>query len=261
MRSTLTRTPRLAATALAAFLSALAGPLAATAPTLAPQGSIPAPAGDTKLVAFLAMNSGFGPADHDGYERRIAPIAASHGMLREGAFTLEKFLGGSGPAKASTFGVWSLETPASLPAVMSDAGYAAEVPLRDRLHDMQASKMYLVKEEYVASTPAKGGVVLVGIIAMNPGFDFADHASYEKTLEAITSRHGMKLIKAYRVLKQLGPGSESSLSVNIWSLTSPESLGKVMQDPDYQALVPYRDRIHNMAETSMYFAIPRKEAQ
>jgi len=244
---------------IAAPLSLGSTPLAAAAPTVEHPCLAPASEGQTKLVALLSMKEGFGPADHDGYEKRISPITLDHGMRGESAYTVGKFLGGTGPKEASTVGVWSLETPASLQAVMSDPRYQAQVPYRDRLHDMAHAVMYLAKEEFAATTAPSGKTLLVGVIAMKPGFDYEDHNAYEKTLASITARHGMRLFRAYRIVQPLGGGPANAVAVNIWELPSPEALGKVMSDPEYVAIVPYRDRIHDMAETTMYFVASRKE--
>jgi uncharacterized protein (DUF1330 family) len=233
--------------------------LAATPPSAEHACLAPAAEGQSKLVALLSMKEGFGPSDHDGYEKRISPITLGHGMKRESAYTVGKYLGGAGPKQASTIGVWSLETPGSLQAVMGDSRYQAQVPFRDRLHDMANSVMYLAKEESTGKTDSSGKALLVGVIAMQPGFDYVDHSAYEKALAPITARHGMNLVRAYRVVQPLGGGPANAVAVNIWELPSPEALGKVMSDPEYVAMVPYRNRIHNMSETTMYFVASRKE--
>jgi len=247
------------ALAVAAALAAGGTPLAAASPATAHACAVPAAEGQSKLVALLSMKEGFGPSDHDAYEKRISPIAAEHGMRRESAYTVGKFLGGTGPKQASTVGVWALDAPASLQSVMSDSQYQAQVPYRDRLHDMPNSVMYLAKEEFTATSTPSGRTLLVGVIAMKPGFDYEDHSAYEKALAPITAKHGMRLFRAYRVVQPLGGGPANAVAINIWELPSPEALGKVMGDPEYAAIVPYRDRIHDMAGTTMYFAASRGE--
>ena len=103
-----------ALTLAAAALAAGGTPLAAASPATAPACAAPATEGQNKLVALLSMKENFGPSDHDAYEKRISPIAAEHGMRRESAYTVGKFLGGAGPKQASTVGVSALDAPASL---------------------------------------------------------------------------------------------------------------------------------------------------
>ena len=220
----------------------------------------PKPAGTTRLLALLPMQSGFGPADHDAYEARIAPIAAEHGMASESIYTVAKFLGGAGPSEASSVGIWTLQAPASLEGVMSDARYQGEIPLRDRIHDMKRTVMFVAQEEPAGAAPAPGHVLLVGALAMKPGFGFDEHAAYEAAVAPIAARHGMRLYRSFRVLQAMG-GASNIVAVNVWDLDSPEALSQVMADPEYVAKIEYRDRIHDMATTTMYFVSKRGGAR
>ena len=92
---------------------------------------------------------------------------------------------------------------------------------------------------------------------MNEGFGFDDHARYEDELAPISNRHGMELVRSFRVLQTMGAGPQNVAAINIWALSSPDALGEVMSDPDYVSNIPNRDRIHDMAATSMYFVAPR----
>ncbi|MBV1861862.1 MAG: hypothetical protein KUG77_25805 [Nannocystaceae bacterium] len=209
------------------------------------------------LVAFLPMHEGYGPSDQDSYEEKIAPIAASHGMARTSALTVSKFLGGAGPAQASTIGVWALEAPASMKATMSDPRYAENMSLRDRIHDMPNAAMYMATEEFNAGPAKPGSTILVGLLAMNEGYGFDDHHDYETSISDITKRHGMHLIAEYRVLDKLSPSAPEAAAVNVWRLDSPESLGAVMRDPEYQTHIEHRDELHDMKTTTMWFTTER----
>lgn len=222
-----------------------------------PSSAAAAVASPTHLIALLPMREGFGPADQDAYESRIAPIAADHGMHRESAYTIEKFLGGAGPKNASTFGVWSLDGPSTLQDVMGDARYQANVPQRDRVHDMANVAMYLTSADVAAAPPAPGHALLVGVLAMKPGFGYSDHITYEHSIEPVTARHGMRLVNSYRVLQAMGAGIKNAAAVAVWDLKSPETLGEVMNDPEYVANIANRDRIHDMTATTMYFVTRR----
>lgn len=212
----------------------------------------------THLVALLPMQAGYGPDDHDAYEARIRPLAEEHGMALDAAYTVNKFLGGNGPREASTVGIWSLGSAQSLQALMSDPRYQAQVEYRDRIHDMSNTPMYLAKREFSGSQPSSGHVLLVGVLAMNQGYDFNAHDAYEKTIAPISARYGMRIYRSYRVLQKMGvPSIDNVVAVNIWELPNPEALSRVMSDPDYVAQIPVRNRIHNMKATTMYFVTPR----
>lgn len=210
----------------------------------------------TRLLALLPMQSGFGPSDHDAYEARIAPIAAEHGMVSESIYTVAKFLGGAGPSEASSVGVWTLQAPGSLEGVMADPRYQGESALRDRIHDMKRTVMFLAQEEFAGAAPAPDHPLLVGALAMRPGFGFEEHSAYEAAVAPVAARHGMRLYRSFRVLKALG-GASNIVAINIWELDSAEALSKVMADPEYVAKVEYRDRIHDMATTTMYLVNKR----
>jgi len=214
--------------------------------------------GGSQLLALLPMNEGFGPADHDAYEARIAPVGSEHGMARDSAYSIVKFLGGAGPKKASTLGIWSLAAPDTVAKVMGDPRYQAQVPYRNELHDMQNAAMFMVRELPTEEAPKAGHVLLVGLLAMKSGYGFDDHAEYENALEGVMRRHQMRLVRTFRVDQQIsGKTGSEIVAVSLWDLPSPESLGKLMSDPDYMANTEYRDRIHDMAQTTMYFVTPR----
>ena len=210
-----------------------------------------------QLVAVLPMNEGFGPEDQDRYEQAIAPIAADHGMARTEAYTVSKYLGGDGPRHASTVGVWALEQPESMSRVMGDDRYLAHVERRDEIHDLPSAAMYMTREEFRGTPPAPGEAILVGLLVMNESHGFDDHHDYEMSISPTTERHGMRLFAEYRVLDKLSPSAPDAAAINFWALETPEALGKVMSDPEYQTHIEHRDAIHDMQATTMYFVAPR----
>lgn len=222
--------------------------LAADTPTARTTGT------QARLVALLPMRDGYSAEDHDKYERRIAPIAADHGMVRDSAYSVQQFLGGPGPKNASTLGVWTLGSPEALQAVMSDARYKVQMTYRDRIHDMPNAAMYLAREIPASAAPEHGHALLAGVLAMQPGFDYADHAAYEKAIGPIMARHGMRLVRTFQVTQPMGGEPAANIvAVSLWDLPTTGALGEVMSDPEYKAIIGYRDRIHDMAATTMYF--------
>lgn len=224
----------------------------------AARAAAPVPAAVDTLFAAMTMKPGFGPSDHDAYEARIASFAAEHGMRRTEALTVTKFLGGTGPDDAATLGFWSLATPDAVQRVMGDKRYQAQMPYRNQIHDMAKVAMYSARAAIDGAPAPAGHVLLVGLIAMKPGFAFEDHAAYEDRIAAVTRRHGMRLVRAYRVADRLGTvGAGNVAAIYVWSLPTPDALGAIMQDPEYVANVPERDRTHDMRATTMYFASAR----
>lgn len=228
-----------------------------TAPPVADLSAKSATATPTHLVALLPMRDGFGPGDQDAYEDAISPIAADHGMRREAAYTVTQFMGGAGPKNASTVGMWSLKAPDTLAQVMGDPRYQANVPQRDRVHDMANVAMYSTVVDAVAPAPAPGHSLLVGVLATKPGYGYDDHVAYENSIAAVTQRHGMRLVRSYRILQPMGAAIRNAVAVAVWELNSPDTLNRVMSDSEYVANVPNRDRVHDMAATTMYFVKQR----
>lgn len=214
------------------------------------------------LIALLPMRDGYGANDHDAYEAKLRPITKEHGMTLDSVYTVSKYLGGNGPSKASSLGIWSLGTDKSLGEVMGDPHYQAQTKYRDTIHDMANSPMYIVKEEFKGASLPSSHALLVGVLVMNQGYDFKAHDAYEKAIAPVTARYGMRMYRSYRVLQKMGAhNSDNVVAVNLWELPNTEALGKIMNDPDYVANIPNRDKIHNMKATTMYFATPRSVGQ
>lgn len=257
-RAGIFRAAMVASTLTVAFAAGASDAMAPARHDAAARAAAPVPREADTLFAAMTMRPGFGPGDHDAYEARIAPIAAEHGMRRTEALTVTKFLGGTGPGDAAALGFWSLATPDAVQRVMGDPRYQAQTPYRNQVHDMASVAMYSAREAISGAPAPAGHVLLVGLIAMKPGFTFEDHAAYEDRIAPITRRHGMRLVRAYRVTDRLSDtGAANVAAIYIWSLPTQDALGAIMQDPEYIANTPERDRTHDMRATTMYFAAAR----
>ena len=62
----------------------------------------------------------------------------------EGATLPLKVMGGA--ANIAAVAVWALSSPEALGEIMSDPEYVANIPIRDRAHDMAATTMYFVSQ-------------------------------------------------------------------------------------------------------------------
>lgn len=216
-----------------------------------------ATASSTRLVALLSMQQGFGPDDQDAYEARIAPIAHDHGMARRAAYTVQQAMGAP-DSTISTVGVWQLATPGTLQEVMGDARYQAQIPTRDKVHDLASSELYLTEEVQTAGAPPEGHVLLVGRLVMKPGFSFEDHEAYERSIQPILERHGMRASRSFKITKVLG-GPEHAVAIVLWELPRAEAFAEVLGDPEYQTHVAERDRLHDMAATQLFFVSARED--
>ncbi len=65
------------------------------------------------------------------------------------------------------------------------------------------------------------------------GFD--EHIAYERAIEPVSARHGMQLVRSFRVLNTMGALSGNVVAVSLWDLLRPEALQAIMSDPDYVA--------------------------
>lgn len=100
--------------------------------------------GHVLLVGALVMNQGFDFEAHDSYEKTIAPIGARYGMQMYRSYRVLQQMGAPGPSKVVAVNIWELPNPDALGKVMSDPDYVAQVPVRNRIHDMKATTMYFV---------------------------------------------------------------------------------------------------------------------
>lgn len=100
--------------------------------------------GHVLLVGVLVMNQGFDFEAHDNYEKNIAPISAKYGMRLYRSYRVMQKLSPSGLDNAVALNIWELPNQEALSQVMSDPDYMANIPARNRIHDMQATTMYFV---------------------------------------------------------------------------------------------------------------------
>ena len=65
------------------------------------------------------------------------------------------------------------------------------------------------------------------------------------------------MFRSYQISQYMtGTGPKNALELNLWELPGPEAMQKLGNDPEYQANVPFRDKIHNMSVLTLYMAKP-----
>jgi len=94
---------------------------------------------------------------------------------------------------------------------------------------------------------------LLDFVVMNEGYGIEERNNYEAMIEPISAKYGAKIIRSYDLKQHLGGAIPNAIRFNVWEV--PEgAMQKLQQDPDYQALVAYRDRIHSMNDGSLFMA-------
>lgn len=94
---------------------------------------------------------------------------------------------------------------------------------------------------------------LLDFVVMNEGYGIEERNNYEAIIEPISTKYGAKIVRSYDLKQHLGGAIPKAIRFNVWEL-SDGAMQKLQQDPDYQALVAYRDRIHNMKDGSLFMA-------
>lgn len=94
---------------------------------------------------------------------------------------------------------------------------------------------------------------LLDFVIMNEGYGIEERNNYEAIIEPISGKYGAKIIRSYDLKQHLGGAIPNAIRLNVWELPD-GAMQKLQQDPDYQALVAYRDRIHSMADGSLFMA-------
>ena len=94
--------------------------------------------------------------------------------------------------------------------------------------------------------------LLIDILVLKPGRTVDEAIAYFDGLEPVFERHGISRsgspLKVAKVLR----GDQAGDLVNLFETADPQaSLGGMSQDPEYQAQVPTRDSIFDLARSSV----------
>lgn len=210
--------------------------------------------GRQTLIDFVIMEDGYGAEFRDPYEDIVETIAGRHGLTRARSFYVAQFLGGEqamqGVLKVN---VWSMNAD-SMSRLGADPDYRSIIPFRDQIHNMRDLTLYLGGEDLVGKEP-EGSTILVDLVVMQEGAGAEERDEYEDRIAPIAARYGLRLFAAYPISRRMsGAGPEEAMRLNFWSAPSPNAMQQLGQDPDYQAIIPDRNRIHNMEAVTLFFA-------
>jgi uncharacterized protein (DUF1330 family) len=119
------------------------------------QGAAPNPS-QFVLVDFAVMNEDFGQAERDTYVRETERIAAKYGAKRFASYHIVQHLGGAGPEDVLVLDLWAMDDPSALQKLSSDPEYKANVPERNKIHNMEALTLYLAKAKAASAREDAG---------------------------------------------------------------------------------------------------------
>ena len=119
---------------------------------------------------------------------------------------------------------------------------------------LKAATLALATAISVAGTANAEQANLIDFIVLNDGIDISERDAYEAALKPIAARYGAEVVHSYDVLNHMTGGMAQSVRVNIWNLDDMGAIGSVDKDPDYQDMVPNRDRIHDLSALTLYTA-------
>lgn len=210
--------------------------------------------GEQTLIDFVIMKEGYGAELREPYEDVVATIAGRYGLQKERSFYATQFLGGEQKMQdVLKINVWSMGDD-SMQQLGADEDYQSIVPFRDRIHNMRDLTLYAGSGDTVGGKP-EGPTILVDLVVMRSGAGAEERDRYEERIAPIAARYGLRLFAAYPISQRMsGVGPEDALRLNFWSAPSPAAMQQLGQDSDYQAIVPDRNRIHNMDEVTLFFA-------
>ncbi|SHH80907.1 DUF1330 domain-containing protein [Cognatishimia maritima] len=233
--------------------------LAAAAMTTVTAGTF-ASAQDEKvyLIDFVVMNDGFDLKERNAYEAEIAPIAGDYGMAVIHSYNLTAHLSGT-MSDAVRLNVWELPSPSAMQAVINDPRYAAGVPRRDEIHDMESLTLYMASSDETGQQVADKPV-LIDLVVLNEGQEAAARDAYEMKVASIAAKYGFEQVASFPVIQKIaGVGPEQPMRLNLWSLQDPAGMQKLGADPEYVALENERNAIHDFSQLTLFFGQARSE--
>lgn len=103
-----------------------------------------------------------------------------------------------------------------------------------------------------ASIAAAEQVNLIDFVVLNNGIDVSERDAYEAALKPIAAKYGAKVGHSYDLVAHLAGQMASAMRINVWELDDLSALGAVDQDAEYKAMIPDRDRIHDLSALTLY---------
>ena len=211
---------------------------------------------DYVLLDLVVLNENYTSKDRVSYSKETSKIAAKYDIKKSQSFGINAYIAGMGPKNALEFNLWTMKSPAAMAQLGQDSNYQANVPKRDKIHNMKALSLFLARPKAGFSNfkPKKGKTYLLDFVIMDEQAGALQRTIYNQKVQQIAKKHGINMVSSFDVLQKLGGQIDGVLEVNIWEMDSPESMKALGGDPEYQANVPFRDQIHNMKDLTLYLA-------
>lgn len=208
------------------------------------------------LIDFVVLNPSHTLEERNEYEIKLAPIAAKYGAKVIHSYDITAHL--AGPMKQPLrISVWDLPDQSTFEKVGSDPDYKALIAGRDLIHNMKEMTLYFANE-IQNNGPITHKKILVDLVVMQEGYADKERNDYEEKMAPLASKYGFEIAASYNIQKKLGgTGPEKPLRLNLWQINDPKKMDMLSADPDYMALAPQRNKIHDFSNLSMFFAQPR----
>ncbi len=206
------------------------------------------------LVDLVVMNPGYDVEDREAYEAAVLPLAERYEMERIGSYNIVQHLNGKAE-DAIKLNLWSIPNEEAIQALGQDADYQALENTRNQLHDFSQLTLYTaetIEQDLSDNSP----LYLVDFVVMNDGHDLDERQGYEADVRPIAQKYGATVTQSYELVNYLGGVVKDAIKLNVWALPGPEAVQQLNEDPDYQAIIPYRNKIHDFEALTLYFAEP-----
>jgi uncharacterized protein (DUF1330 family) len=99
-------------------------------------------------------------------------------------------------------------------------------------------------------------LVFVDFVVMSEGHGLDERDIYDAKATPIAARHGVKRFASFDIVQHLLTPGLKPQRLDLWLLPSLEALKAWGDDPEYHALLAYRDKVHDMRALTLYFAKP-----
>ena len=174
-------------------------------------------------------------ARFQGYVGASTELALAAGGEVSSRFGVRSIIG---EVPAAIFGLATFPSAESITAMFDDDAYQALVPDRDR--SLEAVNAYIIDDAAVAELPDPSGVYLVIVAAPNPDA-MEDLQAYQGGSGPIFAKHGARPVVNLPISGH-PVGDTPAAFIAVLEFDSAEAVDEVFADPEYQALVPARDR-------------------
>lgn len=154
-----------------------------------------------------------------------------------------------GDVPAAIFGFASFPSAEAISTLFAGDAYQAIVPDRDK--SLAAVNAYTIENAPVVDLPDPNGAYLVIAAAPNPEA-MEDLQAYQAASGPLFAKHGARPVAQFPVTDQ-PVGHTPAAFVAVLEFDSAEAAVAVFDDPDYQAIVPQRDR--GLAALNVYVTV------